>query len=227
MSPVKESTARERILRNAEHLFARQGYDATSVDLIASRARANKALIYYYFKSKDGLRDALFAHVQQDFIGFMDRFLSQIPAEKLRRLSALETEQALRAYSRKRLERFIQEMIAFLEEHRDALKLVMTESLKTASDCPAIFRFFETIFRDQLAKAKARGVPYAAGARELIYEFFTGFMPLVTFIILHDQWARHFKVAEAEVKRDFMDSFIKTHVLQTERRKYRIGGNAS
>lgn len=225
MPAANETKARDRILRTAEQLFAGAGFDGTSVDRIASRAGVNKALIYYYFKSKDGLRDALFSHVQRDLIAFMDRLLADFSPEKLRRLSALPPARAVREMPPGYMERFLMDMISFFEEHRDALRLMLMESLKTDSDSPAIFGFFETIFRDQLKKVRARGIPYDAGAKEMIYEFFTGFVPLAMFIVLHDQWARHYRTDEEQVKRDFLESFIRSHVLSTERRTPRKGGH--
>lgn len=46
---------RGRILTAATEEFATRGYSAAGVDRIARRARVNKALIYYYFDSKQGL----------------------------------------------------------------------------------------------------------------------------------------------------------------------------
>ena len=46
---------RGRILKAAIDEFASRGYDAAGVDRIATRARVNKALIYYYFANKRGL----------------------------------------------------------------------------------------------------------------------------------------------------------------------------
>ena len=43
------------IFRAAAHEFAQRGYDAAGVDRIAARAHVNKAMIYYYFRSKQGL----------------------------------------------------------------------------------------------------------------------------------------------------------------------------
>ena len=42
---------RRKILDQAEELFFKNGFNATSVDSIAQAAGVNKALIYYYFKS--------------------------------------------------------------------------------------------------------------------------------------------------------------------------------
>jgi len=44
-----------KILREAQILFSKQGYDATTMDDIATTSKVNKALLYYYFKNKSGL----------------------------------------------------------------------------------------------------------------------------------------------------------------------------
>jgi len=44
-----------RILRAADELISEVGYDAASVARVAKRAEVNKALVFYYFGSKDRL----------------------------------------------------------------------------------------------------------------------------------------------------------------------------
>ncbi len=46
---------KEIILKQAKRLFAKMGYDGTTMDKIASKADVNKALIYYHFKNKENL----------------------------------------------------------------------------------------------------------------------------------------------------------------------------
>ena len=58
---------REAILRAAEHLFAEQGLAGARTDAIAAAAGVNKALIYYYFKSKDALYLAIVEEHLKDF----------------------------------------------------------------------------------------------------------------------------------------------------------------
>ena len=54
--PVKNADRTRRLLlTTAEQLFARLGFDAVSVDTIATRAGVNKRMIYVYFGSKEGL----------------------------------------------------------------------------------------------------------------------------------------------------------------------------
>lgn len=39
------------------NLFAEKGFDGARVDKLAEMAKVNKALIYYYFKSKEAIPD--------------------------------------------------------------------------------------------------------------------------------------------------------------------------
>jgi AcrR family transcriptional regulator len=52
-------TTRERILDVAAELFAEHGYDATSLREIAERMGFTKAALYYHFKSKEEILQAL------------------------------------------------------------------------------------------------------------------------------------------------------------------------
>jgi len=53
---MKDSgTTKERILDTATELFSDKGFDGTKVQEIADAAGVNKAMLYYYFKSKDDL----------------------------------------------------------------------------------------------------------------------------------------------------------------------------
>lgn len=54
-TPKKSDQTRAAILAAAEHLFASQGYERTTVRDIAERARIDPALVIRYFGSKDGL----------------------------------------------------------------------------------------------------------------------------------------------------------------------------
>jgi len=51
--------ARQAILRAAEHIFADKGLEGARTDEIARKAGVNKALLYYYFKSKNDLFQAV------------------------------------------------------------------------------------------------------------------------------------------------------------------------
>ena len=53
--PAPPPGTRARILAAAAAEFGARGFDATTVDRIARRARVNKAMIYYHFQNKRAL----------------------------------------------------------------------------------------------------------------------------------------------------------------------------
>ena len=55
----QQAEARCKILDAAETLFAENGFDATPTSAIAARAGVTSALIFYYFRTKRGLLQAL------------------------------------------------------------------------------------------------------------------------------------------------------------------------
>jgi AcrR family transcriptional regulator len=81
-----EPNARQRLLETATELFADKGYAGTSVREIVERAGVSKPVLYYYFKSKEGLFYAILewaADVQQAILNeifttsgtVLDRFI--------------------------------------------------------------------------------------------------------------------------------------------------------
>ncbi len=81
-----EVNARERLLETATELFAEKGYAGASVREIVEKAGVSKPVLYYYFKSKEGLFYAILewaAGVQQKILNeifetrgtVLDRFI--------------------------------------------------------------------------------------------------------------------------------------------------------
>lgn len=56
---MRSLETRATILAAAEQVFAKAGLDGARIDAIAAAAGVNKALLYYYFKSKGGLYEAV------------------------------------------------------------------------------------------------------------------------------------------------------------------------
>jgi len=88
MSAGISQSARERVLYAAVALFARQGYDATSVAQVISQAGVAKGGFYHHFASKE----ALLYEVYGDLI---TRQLAAMDAVLARRLASAETVRAL------------------------------------------------------------------------------------------------------------------------------------
>src|ERR1700726_3532416 len=57
--PHRAAETRASILAAAARIFANSGLDGARIDAIAAAAGVNKAMLYYYFKSKDLLYAAV------------------------------------------------------------------------------------------------------------------------------------------------------------------------
>src|SRR2546422_8990113 len=58
---------RAAILKAAERVFAEGGLDGARTDAITAAAGVNKALLYYYFRSKDALYSAVIEALYEEF----------------------------------------------------------------------------------------------------------------------------------------------------------------
>jgi len=79
--------SRSAILRAAVAEFAEHGIAGARTDAIAHAARVNKALLYYYFKDKDALYEAVLDHV---FSGLRDRLMPVLDSDLEPRAKMLE-----------------------------------------------------------------------------------------------------------------------------------------
>lgn len=86
--PVQSADAKTRVLAAAVGLFARQGYDGTSVAQVISRAGVAKGGFYHHFPSKE----ALLYEVYGDLIS---RQLAAMDAVLARRLPPADTVRSL------------------------------------------------------------------------------------------------------------------------------------
>jgi AcrR family transcriptional regulator len=68
-TPTKGQLTRERIYACAMDLFASNGYEKTTMRMIADRAKVNVALSYHYFPSKEHLVFEFYRNFTRDFIG--------------------------------------------------------------------------------------------------------------------------------------------------------------
>jgi AcrR family transcriptional regulator len=177
-----------RILAVAERLFAQRGFDATSVDSIARAARVNKALIYYHFRDKNELMSSLFAHIMDEL------------SQELERLSARPPDPVAA----------IREEIASLGSRKRILSVMLMEALKTGPSSAALFRCAELVLeRERPGIARHRG---REQRRQLVHEFFTGFLPLVGFVAMQDRFCDHFRCQREEALEHFLDAFARSHL---------------
>lgn len=79
---TNKNDARTRILDAADAVFVRRGIDGARMQDIADRARVNKALLHYYFRSKAGLAQAVWLRIASSFVpGIFQIVASDLPLD--------------------------------------------------------------------------------------------------------------------------------------------------
>src|SRR3984893_16807110 len=104
------STAR-RIVATAEGIFAEQGLAGARMEEIARAAKVTKALLYYYFRSKEE----------------MHRFVLEALLSQLR--GGLERSRTAALSPRQRLIAAVDHFFAFVQEHPNYPRLVQREMM--------------------------------------------------------------------------------------------------
>ena len=130
--------SKQRILEAAEQIFAEVGFDGARVDDIASKAGVNKALIYYYFESKDAILDELFEKLMDDGKSVQSRTLSDYPD--------MDREDMIMAFMEKNLE--------FALSHKNLIKIALTESMKANSRHSGLLKRCSLIIETELEYIK-------------------------------------------------------------------------
>lgn len=87
----------EEILKAAENVFKRKGYDGASVQDIATKAGTTKSMLNYYFRSKEKLFFEIFHREFVTLISGLVTFVSSnLPIkEKIEKIVELDTERLL------------------------------------------------------------------------------------------------------------------------------------
>jgi TetR/AcrR family transcriptional regulator len=202
MTKRDSAATRQRILTVAEKLFAEKGFDGARVDDIAATAKVNKALIYYYFESKQDILNALFLIALEDVMRLIQ------DAYEDHHVDAHEAEAIFDA------------LLETLSKKERILRIMMMEALKSDNDSPCLFEitryFMEGEISPLVQSLKAQGqltIPSWLDKNQmLVTEFFTGIMPMINFVVFRDQWSAFFGIPGEELKTRFFTAVKMTHM---------------
>lgn len=201
MNKRDATETKARILSTAEKIFSEVGFDKARVDDVANEAGVNKALIYYYFKSKDEILETLFSGLVED-------------ARRMLVKSMEKTPDVINGDNYKAL---FDAYIHFVMEKRKILKVAIAESVKTSSGLSVVMELGNLIINaeiDSIRKAyELKGLYFPEDKKEmLVMEFFTGLMPFLCFALFKDQWESYYHMSEKELCVNFYQAFKKTHL---------------
>lgn len=83
MSEIKKDNTEEKILVAAKKVFIEKGMDGARMQEIANEAGINKALLHYYFRTKEKLFEAIFGQVFSQILpNLMLMVRSELPFEE-------------------------------------------------------------------------------------------------------------------------------------------------
>ena len=197
MARTAGERTKARILRAAEELFAKNGFDGTSVDEIARSAAVNKALIYYHFKDKNDLVASLFASMIQEV------------EEHLRApVKGKEPDDGLDLMAK------IKEEIKFMAKRKEIIAVLLMESFKSGDKAPPLFKCSKLIMKHASPDfvGEAGGEHSAKTQRFMVQEFFTGIIPMMVFAALQDKWAEYLDSDSDKMLEYFADCFVQSHL---------------
>jgi len=181
--------SRRRILVAARAEFSEKGFDGARVDDVARRANVNKALIYYYFKSKDDLLQEL-----------LQTFLEERRIQRPKGSDAPD--------QRDLPSRIAQFDVEFLFERRDILRIALMEDLKSSRDgIPGpgtiLKHWLEGLVPSREDYDKA-GYAFRFTPRVLTAMYFFHLMPLLSFCSMGETLAKASGMEFATLREEFL-----------------------
>lgn len=186
----KDIAANLKILKAAEEVFAEKGFDGARVDEIAKRAGVNKALIYYYFASKDQILEELSKKHLQELIDSKEKMLRDVD------LQGGLTREAVADFVEYTLD-------TLMGERKNFFGIVLIEALKSSGDV-SFFKLMNQMYDDGLARLNKMGYPID-GEKLKTFAVFFGIIPVVFYITMWEKWAEFNRLDKEKVKGAFIE----------------------
>jgi TetR/AcrR family transcriptional regulator len=154
----RAANKRAKILRAAEKEFAQKGYAGARVDKIAKAAKLDKATLYYYFRTKQDIYNAVLMDVTQTFADLSSKGFEQ----------DTDTGEELAA--------FVDLLVDFLDEHRSFALILRREfSEPGSSRRSVIYRALSPLIqrvRDYVYQDMAKGEMRKVDPEHVLYSIF-------------------------------------------------------
>jgi len=204
-------STKQRILVEAEKLFAVKGFDGTGIEEIAQNVGIRKSVIYYHFKNKEQILQTMLQEFTNRGVAFKKGFFE-------RYAGAFE----------ERLEDVMEEMIGFMEENRRILTILLMESIKNPKKVPLLelWNFQSPAAREVVASAREHHIDSVKGFEnnmEGMHDaFFMLSLPLVGYTVFADMWCERYGWDRSQSRKNFVDGFLwyfRERFLQGGRRK--------
>ena len=191
----KSDQTKDKILAAALDEFATKGFAGTRVDQIARSAGVNKAMIYYHFAGKQELFDQLF----QSEMELIREELNLIMARRDPN-SKEDMAQAVRA------------LLEYIGSKKKLLQVLMSGASLSVELQPNLFKLldFTSAFGLEIAQQAGR-TSTKKDTNAILFELFTGLLPLVEFVILRDGLIAYYGWNAEELTEYFIAAWMHQH----------------
>lgn len=143
----KSESSKYNILKAARKVFAEKGYDSTRVDEISREARINKAMLYYYFNSKENILREVIMNI---FLTYKKDEISRFNINNLIDEGGLISDQDI--------ESNMDMVLEYIKQNMNVFRIILTESLKAAPNDIIGFNVFDNILKRILKDVRGLGV---------------------------------------------------------------------
>ena len=190
-------TTKQKILTEAEKLFAVKGFEGTGIEEIARNVGIRKSVIYYHFKNKEQILQTMLDGFVARGVAFKKSFFERYAGNFMERLDVI-----------------MEEMIEFMEENRSLVTILLMESIKNPRQVPLLelWNFQSPAAREVVASAEAHHIDTVkAFDRDLegMHEaFFMLSLPLVGYTVFSDRWCERYGFDRDQSRKDFVDGFL-------------------
>lgn len=210
--------ARERIINAARELFSQKGYDATRVNDIADAANVNKALIYYYFNSKQDILDFMVDSLLNNTLSFTLDFIQANIVQMVKdgyldikpdRLHFVNDE-AMKIFLQNAT-KFYGQVIDYVIANKEIIRILMLESLKKGKHQNSLFRFMKFMSgndENPIFKTISNADQDFVYSDELVlFKFFFSIIPIVSFAAYFDDY----KAVSSQNDNELRSSFLRVY----------------
>jgi AcrR family transcriptional regulator len=198
---------KENILQTALRLFARYGYEATSVSVIAGELGMTKGALYKHYKNKRDIFDCIVKRMYQTDVGRAKEY--EVPEEIFEK-----SPMAYRNTAAGKLRIFIEAQFRFWTEDEFAgnfRKMLILEQYRTPEIADLYHKcltsgpvsYLEDLFREM----SEQGVQNKNTPKQLAIAFYAPFYLLLSFADASDTKREAIKLFTAHIEQFMKDNF--------------------
>ncbi len=188
----QSDNSKYKILKAARKVFAEKGYEGARVDEIAREAGINKAMLYYYFNSKENILREVILNISLTY--------KEDENNRFNIYDLMGDEGDLNDEIK---ESTLDDALQSIKDNEQIFRIILTEFFKAKPSEIVAFNVFDNILTRTLNDVKASGAIVEDKTEFMMKQLFFIIIPMFTFIALRDDWSEYYKISEEELNKTF------------------------